>query len=161
MDYIYDLTVGYSGLDKLDIPYEEYLIDNVFFSKYYPEEVHIHVRRFKISEIPGMREKSTPPLTIDKNNRFDLASEQRRSIFSDWMIQKYMEKDDFMKNFYEQGRFDQNHVNWAPYPRMNDIILIGILLGSSLVSVPLLYRVLLNFIALILNVARYLVSVVI
>ena len=161
MDYIYDLTVGYSGLDKQDIPYEEYLIDNVLFSKYYPEEVHIHVRRFKISEIPGMRDKTTPPLTIDKNNRFDPASEQRRTIFSDWMIQKYMEKDNFMKNFYEQGKFEQNQVKWMPYPRINDLILIGILLGSSLVSVPLLCRILLNFIVLILNVAKYLVCVVI
>jgi hypothetical protein len=161
MDYIYDLTVGYGGLEKLDIPYEEYLIDNVFFSKYYPKEVHINVRRFKISEIPGMREKSTPPLVIDKNNRFDPVSEQRRSIFSDWMINKYMEKDELMKTFYEKGKFEENQVKWAPYPSLNDIILIGVLLGSSLVLVPLLCRILLFGLVLVLTIIKNTISLVI
>ena len=155
MDYIYDLTMGYSGLEKEDIPYEEYLIDNVFFSDYYPERVHINVRRFKISEIPGMKDKQSP-LKIDKNNKFDDISEKRRLQFSDWMIQRFMEKDELMKHFYERGRFQNDeHELWKPKPSLDDTLLISILLGSSLILVPLLLRIAFGILLVTFTFCKY------
>jgi hypothetical protein len=140
LDYIYDITVGYSGLEKEDIPYEEYLIDKVFFSKYYPEEIHMHVRRFKLSDIPGVPTNDTPNLTVDEKNHFDAESEKRKGEFTNWLNDRFMEKDAFMREFYQNGKFEGEPKVWQPRPTGEDLLIIGIIIGSSFITIPLCFK---------------------
>ena len=54
-EYLYDFTIGYSGLIKgKGSPYDQYPLSKVFFKRQGPKSIHIHVDRFKISDLPGM-----------------------------------------------------------------------------------------------------------
>ncbi|KAJ2550925.1 hypothetical protein EV175_003882 [Coemansia sp. RSA 1933] len=83
--YLYDLTIGYEGLKKGDIPEDEYGLVSMYGKRVYPREVHIHVKRYAVSDIPDDDER-----------------------FTEWMNRVYVEKDMRMAKFYELGHFPRD-----------------------------------------------------
>ena len=92
-EYLYDFTIGYSGLKPDSIPFNEYPIDRVFFEGKGPESIHIHVERFKLTDIPGLFTKEYDP--DDKPN----------SEFEEWLRKRYLEKDRLLEIFLTRGEF--------------------------------------------------------
>lgn len=80
---MYDFTIGYTGVGPNDIPEQVYTIQSIFFFNHFPKGVHVHVRRFKVSSIPNNTEEE----------------------FSQWVQQRWVEKDELMGHFYKYGRF--------------------------------------------------------
>ncbi|KAJ2388261.1 hypothetical protein GGI23_006093 [Coemansia sp. RSA 2559] len=91
--YLYDLTIGYEGLKKGDIPEDEYGLVSMYGKRVYPREVHIHVRRYAVSDIPEDEER-----------------------FTEWMHRVYVEKDKRMARFYELGHFPHDSSEDASIP---------------------------------------------
>ncbi|KAI7826400.1 hypothetical protein BX661DRAFT_183966 [Kickxella alabastrina] len=91
--YIYDLTIGYEGLKKGDIPEDEYGLVSMYGKCVYPREVHIHVKRYAVEDIP-----------IDEEG------------FSRWMHKVFVEKDMRMAKYYELGRFPHDHSEDSSIP---------------------------------------------
>jgi len=74
LDAIYDITIGYPDV----IPQTEKAI----FSGKFPREVHFHLKRFDISEIPTQQKQ-----------------------LEEWCNQRWLEKETRLKNFYEHKQF--------------------------------------------------------
>ncbi|KAJ3062550.1 hypothetical protein HDU98_001566 [Podochytrium sp. JEL0797] len=91
---LFDLTVAYSGLDGIEIPYDRYLIDRVFFAKEYPREIHIHATRYEAKQLPGFSETDVATYS----------EEVRKSRFEEWLRGVWFEKDERMARFYKQGK---------------------------------------------------------
>ncbi|KAJ1836614.1 hypothetical protein LPJ63_000106 [Coemansia sp. RSA 2711] len=82
IEYLYDLTIGYEGLKSGDIPENEYGLVSMYGKCVYPREIHIHVKRYPVADIPDDEEG-----------------------FSQWMHNVFVEKDKRMAKYYELGRF--------------------------------------------------------
>ncbi|RIA82640.1 acyltransferase-domain-containing protein, partial [Glomus cerebriforme] len=82
IDYIYDLTIGLEGVKRGQFPEEIYTLRKIYFEGQYPRNIHLHVRRYAISEIPEDEDK-----------------------FTEWLRQRWIEKDALMEEFYTKGRF--------------------------------------------------------
>ncbi|CAO3587450.1 unnamed protein product [Absidia cylindrospora] len=87
VDWLYDFTIGYSDIRPGDYPEDIYTIPNIFFFNKQPKKLHVHIRRFHIKDIPY-------------NNETE---------FSNWMYQRWYEKDDLLAYFYREGHFPENH----------------------------------------------------
>jgi 1-acyl-sn-glycerol-3-phosphate acyltransferase len=94
-EYLYDFTIGYSGLKSTSIPFDEYPIDKVFFEGAGPDAIHIHVDRFKLSEIPGLSLSKYDPL------------EKPNSAFEEWLRARFLEKDQLLEEFFATGKFPE------------------------------------------------------
>ncbi|KAJ2755232.1 hypothetical protein H4R27_003256 [Coemansia aciculifera] len=97
--YIYDLTIGYEGLKKGDIPEDEYGLVSMYGKCVYPREVHIHVKRYAVADIPDDEEGC-----------------------SKWMHQVFVEKDARMARFYELGRFPHDHTEDEAIPKGEPVL---------------------------------------
>ncbi|KAJ2637094.1 hypothetical protein GGF40_002599 [Coemansia sp. RSA 1286] len=97
--YLYDLTIGYEGLRKGDIPEDEYGLVSMYGKRVYPREVHIHVKRYAVDDIP-----------------------QDEEGFNDWMHQVFVEKDIRMGRFYKLGRFPHNHEEDPSIPKDSPVL---------------------------------------
>ncbi|KAI8606334.1 acyltransferase-domain-containing protein [Dissophora ornata] len=82
VEYLYDATVGYSGIHIGEIPQELYPLPGLYINKAQPKEVNMHLRRFAIKDIP-----ETEP------------------EFIEWVRVRWQEKDDLMDEFYTTGKF--------------------------------------------------------
>ncbi|KAG0367817.1 hypothetical protein BGZ54_003192 [Gamsiella multidivaricata] len=82
VEYIYDATVGYSGVHYGEIPQELYPLPGLYVDQAQPKEINMHLRRFAIKDIP-----ETEP------------------EFVDWVRARWQEKDDLMEEFYTTGKF--------------------------------------------------------
>ncbi|KAG0370305.1 hypothetical protein BGX24_002063 [Mortierella sp. AD032] len=82
VDYLYDATVGYSGIAYGEIPQELYPLPGLYLNQAQPKDINMHLRRFAIKEIP-----ETEP------------------EFVEWVRQRWHEKDELMEEFYTTGRF--------------------------------------------------------
>ena len=82
MDYLYDATIGYSGIHYGEVPQELYPLPGLYVNKAQPKDIHMHLRRFALKEIP-----ETEP------------------EFVEWVRARWLEKDDLMEEFYTQGQF--------------------------------------------------------
>ncbi|KAI8098887.1 acyltransferase-domain-containing protein [Halteromyces radiatus] len=82
VEWIYDLTIGYPGIQPGEIPEDTLRLKQIFTGRG-PQQIHIHMRRYRISELP-----------LDD----DVA-------FSKWIMDRWVEKDRRMEQFYEEGRF--------------------------------------------------------
>ncbi|CAG8589466.1 1647_t:CDS:2, partial [Paraglomus occultum] len=82
VDYIYDMTIGFDGVQSGEYPEDRYTLRRIFFEGRYPPTIHVHVRRYAIADIPN-----------DENK------------FTEWLRQRWTEKDDLMTEFYSKGRF--------------------------------------------------------
>ncbi|KAF9364931.1 hypothetical protein BGX34_012038 [Mortierella sp. NVP85] len=82
VEYIYDFTVGYSGIHYGEIPQELYPLPGLYVNKAQPKDINMHLRRFAIKDIP----ESEPE-------------------FVEWVRARWREKDDLMEEFYTTGKF--------------------------------------------------------
>eukprot|EP00250_Pteridium_aquilinum_P024437 c29077_g1_i1 orf=85-1260(+) len=73
IDAVYDLTIGYKSQCPL-------FIDNALGTD--PKEVHIHIKRIPISDIPG------PDTEV-----------------SEWLVKEFSRKDALLSQFYREGTF--------------------------------------------------------
>ncbi|CAG8447920.1 10894_t:CDS:2 [Scutellospora calospora] len=80
--YIYDLTIGFDGITKGQYPDHVYNLKGIYFTGISPNNVHMHIRRYAIAEIPDDKDK-----------------------FTEWLRQRWIEKDALMETFYAKGRF--------------------------------------------------------
>jgi hypothetical protein len=96
VETLFDITVGYSGLTKTDIPYDKYLVENCFFAAQYPKKIHIHVKAFEISHLPGFQKSEEKK---EASKHFDV-----------WLRKRFMEKDQLLLDFYEDHYFSEKNV---------------------------------------------------
>jgi len=82
VDYIYDMTIGFDGVRSGEFPEDRYTLRRIFFEGRYPANIHVHVRRYAIADIP-----------------------KDESKFTEWLRQRWTEKDALMTEFYSKGRF--------------------------------------------------------
>ncbi|KAK3836500.1 MAG: acyltransferase-domain-containing protein [Linnemannia elongata] len=82
VEYLYDATVGYSGIAYGEIPQELYPLPGLYLNQAQPKDINMHLRRFAIKEIP-----ETEP------------------EFVEWVRQRWQEKDELMEEFYTTGKF--------------------------------------------------------
>jgi hypothetical protein len=96
-EYLYDFTISFSGLDSSTPPFDQYPIDRIFLEGAGPETVHIHVDRFKLSEIPGLCTMLGTPYQPE---------EATPAAFEEWMRKRFMEKDALLEKFHLNSSFD-------------------------------------------------------
>ncbi|KAF9114304.1 hypothetical protein BGX27_011205 [Mortierella sp. AM989] len=82
VEYVYDATVGYSGIHYGEIPQELYPLPGLYIDQAQPKEINMHLRRFAIKDIP-----ETEP------------------EFVEWLRARWTEKDELMEEFYKTGKF--------------------------------------------------------
>ncbi|ODQ54559.1 acyltransferase-domain-containing protein [Saitoella complicata NRRL Y-17804] len=85
IDYIYDLTIGYSGIQPSVNPFAgiEYTLKSVYGEGKAPKGVHIHVRRIKVKDVP-----------LNDDPKFEV-----------WLRRVWEEKDELLEYFYTNGHF--------------------------------------------------------
>ncbi|KAJ3028535.1 UNVERIFIED_CONTAM: hypothetical protein HDU68_001468 [Siphonaria sp. JEL0065] len=88
----FDLTVGYSGVEPDQIPYDVLPPNKVFLEDQYPREIHVHIRKFHVPSIPGFQ-----------STDLELPEENRRFMFDLWLQNVWREKDERLKEFYTYG----------------------------------------------------------
>ncbi|CCE61486.1 hypothetical protein TPHA_0A04110 [Tetrapisispora phaffii CBS 4417] len=88
VDVLYDVTIGYSGVKKHEYGELIYRLPKIFFEGKMPKLVDIHIRAFKIEEIP-----------VDNENKF-----------TDWLLNVWKEKDELMEYYYDNGSFLKNNI---------------------------------------------------
>jgi len=80
---IMDLTLGYTGTKPDEDPEVTFGLKSLFFQGRAPPQIHMHVRFHPIDKIPF----------------------QDHEAFSQWMYERFQEKDRLLDIFYRQGRF--------------------------------------------------------
>jgi lysocardiolipin and lysophospholipid acyltransferase len=98
-EYLYDFTVGYSGLTAENCPYDIYPPEKVFIESKGPQSIHFHVDRFRIRDIPGLK-----PRPYDAEEKTDVE-------FEAWLRNRFMQKDELMQSFFNQGCFPEKSVD--------------------------------------------------
>lgn len=83
LNILYDVTIGYSGVNADEYAESLFGLKSIFLESIYPKLVDIHVRGFKIDDIP-----------IDNEEEFD-----------QWLHQVWKEKDDLLARYYKEGTF--------------------------------------------------------
>jgi hypothetical protein len=82
VEYLYDFTFGYEGITAGQIPEQVYTLHRIYFESRGPTGVHVHLRRFRVADLP-----------IDEE------------AFTKWLLGVWAEKDELMAEFYARGRF--------------------------------------------------------
>ncbi|KAJ3344912.1 hypothetical protein HDU83_004613 [Entophlyctis luteolus] len=127
---VFDVTIAYEGLDGKKIPYDTYLPEIVFFDGVYPRNVHMHVRRFSVANIPGFKPDD---ILHDETKRLEL--------FSDWLHSVWMEKDARMALFYQYGELsledaDEPRMRVPLVPHSHDWMSYAVLIGVAYMLWP-------------------------
>lgn len=84
LDIVYDITIGYSGVNRGEYGEAIYKLTNVIFKGESPKLVDMHIRGYNLNEIP-----------IDDEQ-----------AFADWLYEVWAEKDKLMDVYSEKGTFD-------------------------------------------------------
>ncbi|KAI9359231.1 acyltransferase-domain-containing protein [Zopfochytrium polystomum] len=101
LDSVFDLTVGYSGLNATDIPYYSYLVEDVYFRKKYPRRIHIHIEKIPIPTVPGLESASAG--FASGRVGIDAANEAEKKAFTHWLRHRYTLKDARLATFFDKG----------------------------------------------------------
>ncbi|KAI8145357.1 acyltransferase-domain-containing protein [Fennellomyces sp. T-0311] len=117
-EWMYDFTIGYSGVKATDIPEKVYTIRSIFSQGWFPRQIHVYVRRFRIPDMP-----------LHDDN-----------AFSKWMFDRWAEKDNMMAHFYQEGSFaakEGQEVVELPIRLQNPVSDIGKLYLMLIPYIPL------------------------
>ncbi|KAI8606912.1 hypothetical protein BC830DRAFT_1040197, partial [Chytriomyces sp. MP71] len=90
---VFDITIGYSGVQPGEVPYDILLPDEVFFKNGYPREVHMHVSRFRVEDVPGFSQTECETGM----------EEERKGAFEVWLRAVWKAKDERLHEFYLNG----------------------------------------------------------
>lgn len=132
VDTLFDVTVGYNGLTREQVPFAEYLVENCYFAGKYPTVVHLHIRRFNVRQVPGFDGKITDEnferteMKKEMADAFDPLTNARKDAFGLWVRDRWMEKDELMRGFYKTGAFpsSKQDVEWELKPSTTDVLLV-------------------------------------
>lgn len=95
LDEVYDVTVAYSGVKPDEYGQDIYKLENVLLKGENPETVEIHLRTFKINEIPIGK----------KHYESEQEEVKDAKIFEDWLFARWAEKDELLDHYYKTGSF--------------------------------------------------------
>ncbi|KAG0174894.1 hypothetical protein DFQ28_000751 [Apophysomyces sp. BC1034] len=126
VEWLYDFTIGYPGVRTDENPEDVYNISKIFFLGQNPKQIHIHIRRFKVSDIPKDAEE-----------------------FSQWVHQRWIEKDLLMTQFYKDGRFAGQDYEQTEKMNSARTFEIPIKLKNSVIDLAQPYVFLLSYIPLV------------
>ena len=119
MDELFDLTLGYTGIEGTEIPYYSYLVDKVFFSGQYPRQIHIHVEKRSLKSIPGLRDEDHALDQVKQQHHSSQGNiilplkdiEASRKSMDIWLRERFMEKDERLAGFFKSGQFSAIEYN--------------------------------------------------
>ncbi|KAH4084099.1 hypothetical protein HBH70_027370 [Parastagonospora nodorum] len=83
VEWMYDCTLAYEGVPVGQYGQDLFTLRGTYFQGRPPKSVNIHLRRFRIADIPLDDEKE----------------------FSDWLLARWREKDDMLQYYVENNRF--------------------------------------------------------
>lgn len=83
-EVVYDATIGYSGVRQNEYGQDIYRLGNIFLKGRAPRIVDIHLRAFRLDEIPIEDEKD----------------------FTGWLLKVWREKDELLDSYYATGAFE-------------------------------------------------------
>jgi lysocardiolipin and lysophospholipid acyltransferase len=83
VEWMYDCTLAYEGVPVGQYGQDLFTLRGTYFQGRPPKSVNIHLRRFRIADIPLDDEKE----------------------FSDWLLARWREKDDLLQYYVENNRF--------------------------------------------------------
>ena len=113
---MYDFTIGYEGVKGTDIPEKVYTIRSIFSLGIFPKQIHVYIRRYRIPDIPFQNEK----------------------VFSQWLFDRWVEKDEMLAYFYQNGQFPDGHEKLhMPIRLKNTIYDVGMMYVMLLPYIPL------------------------
>ncbi|KAJ3089255.1 hypothetical protein HK100_007815, partial [Physocladia obscura] len=126
LEDLFDVTVAYEGIRADQIPYDVFLPDRMFFDAEYPKNIHMHVRRFPIKDIPGFSDSDIATLSQD----------DRLLLFDVWLNRMWLEKDQLMTQFFEYGELgtltaSEPRMRVPLIPHSNDWIQIALLFSAA------------------------------
>ena len=156
---LFDLTIGYSGISIDQVAYDEYLVENVFFKRQFPKQIHFHVKKYSLDGIPGLEGSTTSKeIPKDATDAFDEQTNSRKLIFGEWIKQRFLEKDERMVKFYENGRFvdpSADQVLVSPVaPDAEDWLIVGGIMGMGTVIITVGIKVLMLLLSFIFTIIR-------
>ncbi|GAA6060179.1 hypothetical protein JCM10212_005180 [Sporobolomyces blumeae] len=98
-----DLTVGYplpsrSTGDAPLYPSQFYTLPSIFLKQVPPEKLHVHVRCWKVAEIP------LGDLGLERGELGE-GTEHEKKEFEEWLMVRWKEKDELLREFNETGQF--------------------------------------------------------
>ena len=85
LDVVYDVTIGYSGVQSSSYAASYYSLKQMFLEGKYPQIVDIYIRSFKLKDIPLKDEE----------------------VFTKWLYNVWKEKDELLEEYYVSGSFKQ------------------------------------------------------
>ncbi|KAK4052735.1 hypothetical protein OIV83_002022 [Microbotryomycetes sp. JL201] len=95
-----DLTIGYPGACNAPQSYpEDHYSLSIWFKQTPPPAVHVHIRQYNVLK--------EVPLGDLSNVEVGDGSLEERQAFDKWLRDRWQEKDDLMKVFVKQDRFDR------------------------------------------------------
>ncbi|KAI8929652.1 acyltransferase-domain-containing protein [Entophlyctis helioformis] len=155
-EYIYDFTIGYSGINAGQCPFDEYPLSRVFYEGNGPQQIHIHVDRFRTATLPGMTKPyklatdadNSDPLRVSNGNGHSVGTpaNDNDEEFTLWLRKRFLEKDQLMADFYDKREFPvvsrdgtggQQVLTISPHVQ-DWITITGLLLGSIISSLYVL-----------------------
>lgn len=121
-EYVYDITIAYSGVRAEDYGQDIYKLGNIFLKGKAPKLVDIYIRAIRLDDIP-----------LEDDDEF------HSWLFSVWNL-----KDKLLDNYYKTGSFqldpDLNHAVTGPC-RVSILSLVSILLFPVLTMLPIFYYI--------------------
>lgn len=84
VEWLYDLTVGYPGIEPGQNPEDVMTMKRIFCEGNGPHEIHIHMRRYRLADLPTDTER-----------------------FTHWLLDRWTEKDRRLVYFNEHGKFPE------------------------------------------------------
>ncbi|KAJ3086788.1 hypothetical protein HK100_008589, partial [Physocladia obscura] len=98
----------------------------MFLDAVYPKNIHMHVRRFPIKDIPGFSDSDIATLSHD----------DRLLLFDAWLNRMWLEKDQLMTRFFEYGELgsltaSEPRIRVPLIPHSNDWIQIALLFSAA------------------------------
>jgi lysocardiolipin and lysophospholipid acyltransferase len=115
------MTIGYPGIPAAGYSQSYYTLSSIYLSSCPPPIVHVHIRRYPLSEVPigffpavlprvepaatTFVEPSSvvPVLTADELDKS--ATQEDRNKFDEWLRTRWQEKDELLEQFYKEGKF--------------------------------------------------------
>lgn len=122
---LYNLTIGYPYVPNLGYAQDYYTLTSTFGLGQAPPIVHIHFEKIELEKVPI--------------GSYEL-QEEEKTIFQEWMINKWREKDELMNGFYARGEF----IDWKNKEDCHNIERVEVDMVTSLldyvrlVSIPLI-----------------------
>ncbi|KAJ3750149.1 acyltransferase-domain-containing protein [Lentinula detonsa] len=113
--HLIDVTMVYPGIPPMGYGQDYYTLRSMFFDGVAPPAVHMHVRLFKVEDLPIGDLSDTQPSKIPDTSPSKHAVEveipsQEKEAFDLWLRNLWQEKDESIGRFHESGRFSEKEL---------------------------------------------------